>query len=157
MASSDSQKLLDAWISRGIHADLIFYGEILGTKSGESPQLLKEYEYASDYLRLGFNTTEELYVYEPSECFENVDSDLCIKSATKLVFGWHSYGKPQSEQYWCTFTYEKIGDDDVRRTPTGVMREHLKRFGDPDKTFSSRGYPALWISPPKIGRWTGNL
>ena len=55
---SRCEEVLDAWINRVVNADLIFYGEVLGTKSGESPQLLKDYKFESEYLRLSFNTTK---------------------------------------------------------------------------------------------------
>ena len=143
-----NEKTLKYWVARDIWVDVVMFGEIFGTKSGESSQALRAYSTNDKVLSLYFDKTERLDIHNANSLAIDVNGDLCIPYADKLVWGWHSYGKPQTQQFWCTYTYTKVSEFEVRYTVAGSIREHFFRWGNPDRVIKLTGQQALRLAIP---------
>ena len=123
---------LDSWqhASRGHTFDVVIAGRIFGGRSGEAPQRPESYQITPDGLRLFFGGgievpfaqadgtrmmlrqggTERLVVLRPDSLITESDGSLQLGRAEEVIFGWHYYGRPQTEENWCEDRYRLEGD-----------------------------------------------
>lgn len=106
----------EKWIKRnkGELLDIYISGQVLGGKSGEAPQEPKDFEIIDNTILITFHGTERLWIKQPLGI--SIDKrKLSVENATEITWGWHYYGRPQTEGNWCERVYT-IMDKKVIRT-----------------------------------------
>jgi len=95
------------WIAAhsGKYVDVVMAGQVVGGRYGESPQCICSASIGEAAFRVQFAPSEILSVENPVG-FECLPNGLFIRQATKLVFGWHYYGRPKTLENWCEQHYE---------------------------------------------------
>jgi hypothetical protein len=158
MLSPQEIAVLDEWLAnaRGHSFDLVIAGRIFGGRPGESPQWPETYTLTTDGLVLHFGGgmvlpftepdgsrhplrqggTERLTLIQPSGLRQGTEGALAILRVAEVGFGWHYYGRPQTDENWCENWY-RLQDDAVERSVTGPIRDTLRqplpeRFPLPD-------------------------
>ena len=126
MTESDA---LTEWFAekRGSYVDVIIAGRVFGGRHGESPQQPQACEFDGSALRIGFGTTEQLIVDQPSGFQRGRDGELVIPYAARAVFGWHYYGRKQTPENWCEEIYE-VNDGRIQLTRRGPLMPGVERF-----------------------------
>jgi|GEM_PF-3291720 len=99
--------VLDNWITkkRDESVSIVLAGRVFGGRYGESPQKPKDYEYVKNTLTLKFGTTEILEIVEPESALVGSQHELIIPRAKSALWGWHYYGRKETQENWCTCTY----------------------------------------------------
>jgi len=121
----ESPEVIKSWIASrgGRWCDVVLAGYVFGGRHGESPQEPKGFKVLSDgTIEIYFGTTERLTVTGPRGIRVSDDNSLVIDDADRACFGWHFYGRPQSDVTWCEEIWERI-DDTYRRQSRGILKE----------------------------------
>jgi hypothetical protein len=123
----------------------VIAGKIIGGKPGEAPQEPEAYTITEDGFVLHFGGTylvtltepdgtehmnrqrgtETLAVIHPSAVQISPAGDLIVPRAGEARFGWHSYGRLQTEENWCVRIYRLQGAE-VEWTALGPIRAYLR-------------------------------
>jgi hypothetical protein len=141
-----NSKTIERWLATSpFGLDVVIFGQVFGGRPGEAPQSFKSFELDADVLTMRFNTTETLKIFGADSIKVNEFGNLVIPTAEKIVWGWHSYGATEVPANWCTDTFILREDGDVDMTVAGVIRQHLSRFGNPDKKYIKPQDPALQL------------
>lgn len=158
--------LLDAWLAsaRGRSFDVVLAGKIFGGRPGEAPQWPEAYERVADGLALQFGGgrdvlmterdgsrhplrqggTERLVVIRPAGISAGPDGSLAVARAEEARFGWHYYGRAQTEENWCEHRY-RLREREVEREVTGPCREG-RRQASPERFPLPEG-PLVLLKP----------
>jgi hypothetical protein len=94
------------WIKRTEKDWLNIYiaGQVFGGRPNEAPQTPKDFQIIEDTLLITFSRTERLWVKKPVD-IKIQNYKLTIQSATVVRWGWHYYGRPQTDLNWCEEIY----------------------------------------------------
>ena len=77
---------------------LCFFGHWFGKPYDNYHKIIKiEYDESKDILNIKFDEKETLSISFPKNIIET-ESKLTIESADKIVWKWHYYGKPKTEE-----------------------------------------------------------
>jgi hypothetical protein len=121
---------------------IIVAGQIFGGRPGEAPQTPKGFQIISDTLLITFNTTERLWVKNPVGIEINTGK-LTIKSAKIIRWGWHYYGRPQTDLNWCEEVFI-VNKDEITKTDLAPLDGQLETQ---TKTFNfNSNFPIVSIS-----------
>ena len=97
---------------KGKYITIEMGGRIFGGRYGESPQLLRGYEFdEGNKVKITFGTTEVLEIENPISYELDKHKNLIIYRANEVIFGWHYYGRPQTQDNRCIEKYKLIGDN----------------------------------------------
>lgn len=125
MKKMDSPDIIETWIAShgGRWCDVLLAGFVFGGRHGESPQEPKRHQILPDgTIEIHFGTTEKLTVTAPRGIRVSDNDSLVISDADRACFGWHYYGKPQSDETWCEEIWVRI-DDFYHRQSRGILTE----------------------------------
>ena len=106
----------EKWIrhNKGKLLDIYISGQVFGGRPGEAPQEPKGFEIIDSTLLINFHGTEKLWIKQPLGI--SIDKrKLRVENATEITWGWHYYGRPQTEGNWCERVYT-IMDNNIDRT-----------------------------------------
>ncbi|MES4793329.1 MAG: hypothetical protein C4321_10435, partial [Chloroflexota bacterium] len=65
---------------------------------------------------------ERLTVGRPADVFVTVTGELVVTDAERVEFGWHYYGRLQTDQNWCDLVYQRR-EGQVEFDVTGPIRD----------------------------------
>lgn len=105
---SRDKKVFVNWftLNRGRYITLEMAGNIFGGRYGESPQLLRNFDYSQhNELTIFFDTTETLVIVNPSNIKIGNNKELVIDKAEQISFNWHYYGRPKIPENRCSEVY----------------------------------------------------
>lgn len=107
MSAASSINQLLSWIDqrKGTYVDVVLAGKVFGGRFGESPQRIASASFSGTALRIEFSPTERLWVDDPAG-IDFRSTGLFIRQASRVVFGWYYYGRPQTPDNWCERHYE---------------------------------------------------
>ena len=116
---------LDA--NRDGYVDVIIAGRIFGGRHGESPQSPKRWAQSDDAVAIHFGTTELLTITKPTAFTLGEHTELLVPNAVAVLWGWHYYGRPQTDANWCTELFSVDGDN-VTLERNGPLMPGVDRF-----------------------------
>ncbi|MEL7500769.1 MAG: hypothetical protein AAFN77_24465 [Planctomycetota bacterium] len=124
---------LNDWFSehRNQFLDVIIAGRVFGGRHGESPQSLRELEFDGSTVLIRFATTETLTIETPSAFLRGEYGQLIIPHASRIVFGWHYYGRDPKPENWCELIYE-ASSNQIQLTRTGPLMPGITQFNYTD-------------------------
>jgi hypothetical protein len=127
---------LEDWFAehRDQHLDVIIAGRIFGGRHGESMQRPREFEFDGTTLQIRFATTEKLTVENALDIQLGEYGQLIIPRASRVVFGWHYYGREQTPDNWCEEIY-KSNNGLVQLTRTGPLMPGVEQIKYNDERF----------------------
>jgi hypothetical protein len=140
--------LLATWLTRAKDKlfDIVIAGKVFGGRPGEAPQTPREFTLTGDGFVIHFGGghsvtitdatgrtgptiqvggTETLTVIHPSGVSIGPAGELVVTSADEVRFGWHFYGRAQTEENWCVEAYKRKNTQ-VEYTVTGPITPYLR-------------------------------
>jgi len=95
-----------SWVSAraGAYADVVIADRVFGGRYGESPQRISSASWFDTDLRIEFDPSEVLTI-TGAENFHIQAEELIVPKANQVVFGWHYYGGPRTQENWCELRY----------------------------------------------------
>lgn len=114
-----SQKFFDELKIKG--GGIQFWGEWFG-RPHDNYHVIKSVEWRKDFIMIEFDGGESLYVENPSVIL-NENNRFCIKSATKILWIWYYYGKPQTVENLFVRQYTKSIKDGVIKRVEGRRKD----------------------------------
>ena len=120
------------WIKQTEKVWLNIYiaGQVFGGRPGEAPQTPKDFRIIDDTLLITFSRTERLWVKKPVD-IKIQNNKLTIHSATVVRWGWHYYGRPQTDLNWCEKIY-LVNEQEIIKTDLtpldGLLETKTKTF-----------------------------
>ena len=125
MPNIAEQSEISRWVAAraGKYADVVIAGRVFGGRYGESPQCIRSARFAGTSLRIEFDPSEILTILE-GEDFHLDPSTLIVRKVKGIVFGWHYYGRPRTQENWCelrhSFFSDKISISAIGPTPNST-------------------------------------
>jgi len=121
--------LITRWLTanRDACVDVVIAGRIFGGRHGESPQTPKRWTQSDDAVTIHFGTTELLTITQPSAFTLGEHSQLLVPHATSVLWGWHYYGRPQTDDNWCTELFS-VEAGNVTLERNGPLMPGVERF-----------------------------
>jgi hypothetical protein len=167
MNGMDYAPQLERWLAsaRGQRFDTVIAGRFLGGKPGETPLAPQEYAITDSGFTIRFGGgnvanitnpatgevtpvriggTEVLEVVAPQGVEATSGGELVVGRAEAVRFGWHYYGRPQTDENWCVGSWTLQGTSvlwDVSGPQPPRVREHLP------ESFPYPGVPFLRLTP----------
>ena len=161
MMNAEETRRLTDWLdrARGHSFDVIIARRVFGGKPGEAPQWPHDVSLTTNGFILQFGGghdleitlldgsrqsvrsggTERLEVINPAGIEIGPDGALLVAVADEVRFGWHYYGRPQTEENWCVKSY-RLRDVAVDYSASGPAAGSSGRFRYP-------GGPFVCIAP----------
>jgi len=112
---------------RNAYCDVIIAGRVFGGRHGESSQQPKAYSIDGNLVTVRFGTTERLVITDPSAFSIGTDGQLIVPTASHVSWGWHYYGRPQTDDNWCVESFA-IADTSITLERTGPLMPGTEWF-----------------------------
>lgn len=104
--------------------NIFIVGQVFGGRPGEAPQKPKDFKIIGDTLLITFKGTERLWIKNPIGIkIEN--NKLIIEKAEMIRWGWHYYGREQTELNRAELLYI-IQDKSVNKAEIVPLDSNLK-------------------------------